>query len=159
MNEIHVRRGTPADAAVVADFNIRMALETESHVLDPDTVDKGVLAALSDENRALYFVAEINGRVVGQTMVTHEWSDWRNGDVWWLQSVYVHPDSRGRGVFRALHAEVERSARAARAVGLRLYVWNENVRAQATYGKLGWVDGNYRVMERMFPSPRGADLG
>jgi ribosomal protein S18 acetylase RimI-like enzyme len=153
MTDIHVRRATPADAATVAGFNIEMARETEDHILDPGVIGPGVRTAVSDATKCLYFVAEIAGRVVGQTMVTFEWSDWRNGDVWWLQSVYVHPDFRARGVFRALHAEVERSAREARAVGLRLYVWNANARAQATYAKLGWADANYKVMERMFGSP------
>jgi GNAT superfamily N-acetyltransferase len=150
MNEIHVRRATVADAAVVAQFNVALALETENHVLEPATIAAGVRAALTDENRALYFVAEIGGRVVGQTLVTFEWSDWRNGFMWWFGSVYVHPDFRARGVFRAIHDRIEREARAAGSVGLRLYVWNENARAQTTYGKLGWVDGNYKVMERMF---------
>lgn len=150
MTEIHVRRATPADAAVVTDFNVRMALETEDHVLDPAVVGPGVLAALSDETRALYFVAEVGGRVAGQTLVTFEWSDWRNGFLWWFGSVFVEPEFRGRGVFRALATHIERAARDAKSVGLRLYVWNQNARAQATYAKLGWTDGNYKVMERMF---------
>jgi len=159
MSDLRIRRATPADAAVVTDFNVRMALETEDHRLDPDTVAKGVHAALADESRALYFVAETGGRVVGQTLVTFEWSDWRNGFLWWFGSVYVHPDFRGRGVFRALAAHIEQAARDAGSVGLRLYVWNQNARAQATYAKLGWTDGNYKVMERMFPIPRGAESG
>jgi ribosomal protein S18 acetylase RimI-like enzyme len=150
MSKILVRRAGPADAETVAAYNVAMALETENHVLDPATIAAGVRTAVSDATKCRYFVAESVGRVVGQTMVTFEWSDWRNGDVWWLQSVYVHPEFRGRGVFRALHAEVERAARDAGAVGLRLYVWNDNARAQTTYGKLGWADANYRVMERMF---------
>lgn len=150
MSEIRVRRAGNDDAEVIAGFNSAMALETEDHVLRAETIAAGVRTALADERRALYFVAETGGRVVGQSMVTFEWSDWRDGDVWWLQSVYVHPDFRGRGVFRALHSEVERTARAAGAVGLRLYVWNANARAQATYAKLGWDDANYKVMERMF---------
>ncbi len=150
MSEIHVRRAGIRDAEVVAAFNVAIALETENHVLDPAVVGRGVRTALTDASKCVYFVAEADGRVVGQTMATFEWSDWRNGDVWWLQSVYVDPASRGRGVFRALHGEVERAARAAGAVGLRLYVWNENARAQATYARLGWADANYKVMERMF---------
>jgi GNAT superfamily N-acetyltransferase len=159
MSEIVVRRATPADAAVVTDFNVRMARETEDHALDAAVVGPGVRAALADETRALYFVAEIGGRVVGQTMVTFEWSDWRNGNLWWLQSVFVDESFRARGVFRALHAAVERAARDAGAVGLRLYVWNQNARAQATYAKLGWTDGNYTVMERMLPNSPGAGSG
>jgi ribosomal protein S18 acetylase RimI-like enzyme len=150
MSKILVRRAGPADAETVAAYNVAMALETENHVLDPATIAAGVRTAVTDATKCRYFVAESVGRVVGQTMVTFEWSDWRNGDVWWLQSVYVHPEFRGRGVFRALHAEVERAARDAGAVGMRLYVWNDNARAQTTYGKLGWADANYRVMERMF---------
>ena len=159
MTQIHVRRAVPADADVLAGFNIAMALETEDHVLDPAVIGPGVRTAIADEGRALYFVAEVGGRVVGQTMVTFEWSDWRNGDVWWLQSVYVEPAFRARGVFKSLHAAVERAAREAGSVGLRLYVWNQNARAQATYGRLGWADANYKVMERMFPNPRGAGSG
>ena len=159
MTHIHVRRATLADAEVIAGFNIAMALETENHVLDPDVIGPGVRTAVSDRAKCLYFVAEIGGRVVGQTMVTFEWSDWRNGDVWWFQSVYVAPAFRGRSVFKSLHAAVEHAAREAGGVGLRLYVWNENARAQATYAALGWADANYKVMERMFPNPRGADLG
>ena len=154
MSKIHVRRADLSDAETVAAFNVAMALETENHVLEPATIAAGVRAALTDESRALYFVAEVDGRpqrrVVGQTLVTFEWSDWRNGFIWWFQSVYVAPEFRGRGVFRAIHDVIEREARAAKSVGLRLYVWNENGRAQATYGKLGWVDANYKVMDRMF---------
>jgi GNAT superfamily N-acetyltransferase len=150
MSKIHVRRADVSDAETIAAFNIAMALETENHVLDPATISAGVRAALTDENRALYFVAEIEGQVVGQTLVTFEWSDWRNGFMWWFGSVYVDPAFRGRGVFRAIHDRIERDARAAGSVGLRLYVWNANARAQATYAKLGWTDANYKVMERMF---------
>ena len=150
MSKIRVRRADLRDAETVAAFNAAMALETENHVLDPATIAAGVRAALADESRALYFVAEIDGRVAGQTLVTFEWSDWRNGFIWWFQSVYVAPEFRGRGVFRAVHDVIEREARAAKCVGLRLYVWNENGRAQTTYGRLGWTDANYRVMERMF---------
>src|SRR5689334_22288787 len=100
---LRIRRGVPADAAVLADFNARMALETEDTVLPADVIGPGVAAALADEAKAIYFVAEAGGAVVGQLMITHEWSDWRNGDLWWVQSVYVHPDHRRRGVFRRLY--------------------------------------------------------
>lgn len=150
--QIAIRRAALADVPVIAEFNIRLAQESEGHRLDAATVGAGVLAAVSDPARALYFVAEADGRVVGQTLVTFEWSDWRNGFLWWFGSVYVRPDFRGGGVFRALHEHIEREARAAGSVGLRLYVWNENRRAQETYAKLGWTDANYAVMERMFPA-------
>lgn len=151
MSDLVIRRATLDDAGVVADFNARLALETEDHVLEPATIAAGVRAAIADPARALYFVAERGGRVVGQTLVTFEWSDWRNGFLWWFGSVYVTPAERGRGVFRALHERIEREARDAGSVGLRLYVWNANARAKATYARLGWTDANYTVMERMFP--------
>jgi len=150
MSEIRVRRAVLSDAEIVAAFNVAMALETENHVLDPKVVGPGVRAAIGDPSRALYFVAEIDRRVVGQTLVTFEWSDWRNGFLWWFGSVYVAPEFRARGVFRALNDRIESEARAAKCVGLRLYVWNQNARAQATYARLGWTDGNYKVMEKMF---------
>jgi GNAT superfamily N-acetyltransferase len=150
MSDIHVRRADESDAPTVTVFNQRLAEESEGHRLDPPTVAAGVLAALRDESRALYFVAEIDGDVVGQALITYEWSDWRNGFLWWFGSVYVLPEFRGRGVFRALHDRIESQAHAAGCVGLRLYVWNENARAQTTYSKLGWTDANYKVMERMF---------
>jgi ribosomal protein S18 acetylase RimI-like enzyme len=150
-----VRRGTPADAATVAAFNIAMAKETEDIALDPAVVGPGVLAALSDPARSLYFVAEDGGRLLGQTMVTYEWSDWRNGNLWWIQSVYVAPDARERGVFKALHARVVEDARAAGAVGVRLYVFEENRRAQEVYRRLGMTDARYRVIEQMFDGTHG----
>jgi len=145
-----IRPAVPGDAAVIADYNIRLARETEGVTLDPAVIGPGVEAALADPARSLYFVAEDAGRVVGQTMVTYEWSDWRNGWIWWIQSVYVAGAARGTGVFRALHARVEKEARAAGAVGLRLYVHDSNARAQDVYDRLGMADAGYRVRERMF---------
>ena len=121
----------------------------------PPTVARGVRAALADPAKAIYFVAETGGLVVGQLMITHEWSDWRDGDVWWIQSVYVHPDFRRRGVFRALHEHARREARRAGAVGLRLYVERDNVRAQATYAAIGMHETAYRLYER--EAARGRD--
>ena len=147
---LRVRRGRPADADAIAEFNTRMASETEGTVLAPDVIGPGVVAALTDEAKAIYFVAEAAGRVVGQLMVTHEWSDWRNGDIWWVQSVYVHPDHRRRGVFRALYDHARGEAKRAGAVGLRLYVEENNEAAQAVYRQLGMGMTHYRVMEEMF---------
>jgi ribosomal protein S18 acetylase RimI-like enzyme len=144
---IIIRRGTIADAATIADFNAAMALETEQLTLDRDTLDAGVRAALRDESKAVYFLAEIAGHVVGQLMITHEWSDWRNGPLWWIQSVYVHQDHRRRGVFRALYAHAREQAKRAGAVGVRLYVEENNHLGQATYRSLGMEMTHYRVME------------
>jgi len=145
-----IRRARPGDAPVIAAFNVALAKETEDHALDPAVIGPGVAAALSDPARCHYFVAEDGGRVVGQTMVTFEWSDWRNGWIWWIQSVYVEAAARESGVFRALHARVKEEARKAGAVGLRLYVFDGNTRAQKVYARLGMEEGHYRVLEEMF---------
>ena len=145
-----VRPARASDADVIADYNVGMARETESIDLDPATVSRGVRAALADANKAIYFVAETGGRVVGQLMITHEWSDWRDGDIWWIQSVYVHPDHRKIGAFTALYRHAEMAAREARAVGIRLYVDEHNEGAQQVYIRLGMHLSNYKVMEVMF---------
>lgn len=144
------RRAQIADASVIAAFNQAMALETEHKSLDPAVVGAGVLAVLDDDRRGFYLVAERAGVVVGCLMVTYEWSDWRNADFWWIQSVYVRPDSRRQGVYATLYREIERQARAAGACGLRLYVENDNQTATATYQRLGMTDAHYRVMEQSF---------
>jgi GNAT superfamily N-acetyltransferase len=142
-----VRQSTIADAQTIADFNIAMAMETESVQLDAATVLAGVGAGLVDPNKALYFAAEVDRQVVGCCMITHEWSDWRNGDMWWLQSVYVLPDFRRRGVFRAMYRHVEQAARTAGAVCLRLYVDRDNDNAKQTYESLGMSPTHYDIME------------
>src|SRR5262245_25103541 len=101
-----VRPACPADAAVIAEYNLRLARETEHRTLDPAVLARGVARVLADPQRGRYFVAEEAGRVVGQLLLTYEWSDWRDGWIWWIQSVYVHADSRGAGVFRALYEHV-----------------------------------------------------
>ena len=145
---ITVRDATAADADGIARSNVAMALEAEHKQLDPAVVDAGVRAVFDDAARGRYFVAERDGRVVGQLMITCEWSDWRNGLFWWIQSVYVDPSARRGGVFRALYAHVERLARGDGAVcGLRLYVDRDNRRAQETYRRCGMLDSGYLVME------------
>ncbi len=127
-----------------------MAEETEGRPLDPNIIGPGVLALLNDADKGRYWVAEANGEVVGQIMVTYEWSDWRNGSLWWIQSVYVHPDHRRSGVFSALYHRVEAIAQKNDACGLRLYVEHNNERAQETYKALGMINPNYLVMETIF---------
>jgi ribosomal protein S18 acetylase RimI-like enzyme len=144
---VNIRRGTIDDAATIADFNATMARETEALTLDRRTLEAGVSAALSDESKAVYFLAELDGRVVGQLMITQEWSDWRNGPLWWIQSVYVHTEHRRRGVFRALYVHARDEAKRAGAVGVRLYVEENNKVGQATYRSLGMSMTHYRVME------------
>ena len=145
---VTTRNAESRDLDLIAVGNAAMALETEHKLLDPATVRAGVQAAFDDPARGRYFVAEIDGQVVGQIMITYEWSDWRNGVFWWIQSVYVAPAARRKGVFRALYGHVERLAKATPAVcGLRLYVEHDNMRAQRTYLGCGMVDAGYRVME------------
>jgi ribosomal protein S18 acetylase RimI-like enzyme len=147
---ITIRKGEPRDVAVIAEFNRRMAWETEHKRLDPDVLAMGVMRVFGDPGKGFYLVAQADQEVVAQLMVTYEWSDWRDGWFWWVQSVYVREDQRRRGVFRQLHEEVMRLARAAGdVVGVRLYVERDNTRAQATYERLGMTDAGYVVREVM----------
>jgi GNAT superfamily N-acetyltransferase len=143
-----IRLARPDDAPVLVEFNHRLAAETEGIALHLPTLEDGVRAVFADPAKGQYFVAETDARVlVGQLMITHEWSDWRNGDIWWIQSVYVHPDHRRRGVFRALYRHVEAAARAAGVVLIRLYVHDDNRTGQGTYASLGMTLTHYKVME------------
>ena len=152
---IRIRDAATSDIDQLVEFNAAMARETENMALDPATLRAGVAALLAESQRGFYLVAEDAGSVIGCLMITHEWSDWRSGDWWWLQSVYVRTAYRRRGVFRALYADVERRARRADGViGLRLYVERDNARAQHTYAALGMHETRYRVWEKGFS---GAD--
>jgi len=150
-----IRSAKMTDAAVIADFNSRMAWETEKRTLKPETVRAGVRNLLGDRSKGRYFVAELerNGKtsVAGQLLITYEWSDWRNGNFWWIQSVYVQEEFRGQGVFRALFHHVKKLARARKDVcGLRLYVEKENGPAQRTYERLGMKPTHYKMFETDF---------
>src|SRR5436305_11877012 len=133
---MQIRSAGPHDAAIITAYNAAMALETEHKHLEPPTLRAGVERAIALGDAARYFLAEIDGRVVGQLMITFEWSDWRNGMFWWIQSVYVHPDFRSRGIFKQLYRHVETLARQANACGLRLYVERQNSAAQEVYRRL-----------------------
>jgi len=136
----------------MADWAVAMAMETEAKVLSLDTVTRGIQAGLDDPARANYFIAEIAGEPAGTVMVTPEWSDWRNGWWLWIQSVYVAPDHRRKGVFRALFDHVRNLATATEEVrGLRLYVERENAGAQRTYEFVGMKDAGYRMYELELP--------
>jgi len=147
MSNSLVRDARRDDVDTLVAFNAAMALETEHKILDPALLRRGVLGVFDLPSRAIYLVAEQQERIVGGLMVTTEWSDWRGGDWWWVQSVYVRPEQRGQRVFAALYAEVERRARAAGAVGLRLYVERDNQRAQRTYLALDMAETAYRLFE------------
>jgi GNAT superfamily N-acetyltransferase len=148
--DVKVRAATAADVAFIADANVAMALETERLVLDRGVLERGVAAVLEKPARGFYLVAERSARPLGCLLVTYEWSDWRNGEWWWLQSVHVTPGARRSGIFRALHAEVVRRAAVVPGfLGLRLYVERDNARAQATYAALGMHETSYRMYERV----------
>lgn len=148
LGAMKIRKARLTDAAVMADFNTRLAWETEQLKLDAKTILQGVRGVLKNSTKGSYFVAEHAGAVVGQLLITCEWSDWRNGNFWWIQSVYVAAAHRQNGVFRALFDHVQKLARARRDVcGLRLYVEQNNDRAQRTYAKLGMVKTHYEVFE------------
>jgi GNAT superfamily N-acetyltransferase len=144
-----IRRAVPADAAVIVEFNRLLALESENKTLDPALLAAGVAAGLADPRKSVYFVAEENGAAIGQIMFTTEWSDWRNGWFWWVQSVYVRTEARRKGVFRALFEHVLEAARAdGEVIGLRLYVEEDNYAARETYRRMGMESTTYGVFER-----------
>ena len=125
-----------------------MAWETEALTLDRERLRNGVEAVFADAGRGFYLIAEVDGIAAGQMMITYEWSDWRNGVFWWIQSVYTLPEYRGRGAFKALYAAVETLARERGDVcGLRLYVEAHNETAQATYRRCGMSETVYRMFE------------
>jgi len=146
-----IRRATTEDSRTIAEFNSLIAKETEHRRLDAKTLLQGVRQVLKDRTKGVYYVLETDGIIVGQLLVTYEWSDWRNGNFWWIQSVYVRKEYRQRGVFRALYKYVEKLALKRKGVcGLRLYVERHNDRAQKTYEKLGMKRTVYEMFEKDF---------
>jgi ribosomal protein S18 acetylase RimI-like enzyme len=156
LTEISVRPATLEDAEFLVRGNAQLALETEDLSLDIDRLRSGVHGMFDDPARGFYLIAEVNRTRAGQMMITYEWSDWRNGVFWWIQSVYTVPELRRRGVFRALYAEAEALAQQRDAVcGLRLYVDVHNERAQAAYRRCGMHETAYRMFEvdNVIPRP------
>jgi GNAT superfamily N-acetyltransferase len=149
-----IRDAVPSDRPSIVEFNRLLAIETEHKVLDPAILDQGVARALAEPDRLRYWVAEVRDPrgdyLVGQTAISREWSDWRNGWLWWLQSVYVHGEYRGQGIFKALYRHIYDEAIRSNVVGLRLYVENGNHRAQQTYQALGMRPGGYSVLEELW---------
>lgn len=152
MTESITARPPRADeAALLVGFNRAMAEESEDKGLDTDILRRGVDYLLQHPAEGFYLIAERNGEVAGSLMVTYEWSDWRAGRFWWIQSVYVLPEHRRRGVYRVLHDQVRQMAVAdAEACGLRLYVEQDNSGAMATYRALGMHETHYRMYEEEF---------
>ena len=144
-----VRSAVLSDLEVVVEFNRLLAWESEHKRLDEAVLRRGVQAVFEDRHKGFYLIAEVDGERMGQLLITEEWSDWREGWFWWIQSVYVREIARRRGVFRSLFGEVSRRTRAAGdVVGLRLYVEKDNRTAQETYARLGMRSGEYFVMEK-----------
>jgi GNAT superfamily N-acetyltransferase len=145
---VSIRAATSEDIEFLVDGNAQLALESEHLSLDRNRLRDGIRAMFAQPSRGFYSVAEVGGVRAGQMMITFEWSDWRNGVFWWIQSVYTVPEFRRRGVFRALYQYVEELAKLEGNVcGLRLYVEDSNHRAQETYGRCGMKETGYRVLE------------
>ncbi|HYE73245.1 MAG TPA: GNAT family N-acetyltransferase [Blastocatellia bacterium] len=144
------RLATIDDAAAIVEFQIAMARETEDVELDLETCRKGVQAIFESSGLGQYYVAERNEKVIGSLLITYEWSDWRNGMIWWVQSVYVIPEARGQRVYAGLYEHVKAIVEANENLrGIRLYVDERNKVAQQVYAKLGMNGEHYRVFEWM----------
>ncbi|HEX8370258.1 MAG TPA: GNAT family N-acetyltransferase [Pyrinomonadaceae bacterium] len=149
-NKILIRPANKQDAAAMVEFNQAMAQETEGKILDKAILTGGVEAVFDGADTGFYVVAESGGKIVGGLMVTFEWSDWRNAWFWWIQSVYILPDFRGRKIYRELYEFVKQKAAEAKNVcGFRLYVEKENATAQKVYEKLGMEQSHYLMYEEM----------
>jgi GNAT superfamily N-acetyltransferase len=155
---MRIREARGADLDFIAAANSALAIESEGQRLDPALLRPGIQAVLEDPTLGRYFLAEIDGQVVGQLMTTHEWSDWRNGRFLWIQSVYVKPEHRGGGVFRALYDHLSGLADSDPGIcGIRLYVDRGNLRAQEVYARVGMHRTNYGLMETVYRGPESRE--
>ncbi len=143
-----VRKATLKDVGPLVDFQLRMASETEGIELNMPTVTRGVSAVLTDNTKGQYYVAEIEGKVVSSLLTTFEWSDWRNGTILWIQSVYVLPEFRRKGVYRNMYAHIKEQVLSNQKLnGIRLYADKSNSVAQETYKTLGMSTEHYLTFE------------
>ncbi|HEY0652389.1 MAG TPA: GNAT family N-acetyltransferase [Chryseosolibacter sp.] len=150
MATISIRPSRLEEVSVLVNFQQRLALETENVQLDFATVEQGIRAMFADPTKGMYFIAEVDGEVAGCHSITYEWSDWRNGMVWWLQSVYISEKFRKHGVFKAMFENLKRLiGNDPKLAGLRLYVDKSNLRAQHVYQAMGMNGEHYRVFELM----------
>ena len=147
---MNIRIAKENDAPALTEFNQAMALETEGKTLDAQTLQSGVEAVFQDEKKGFYVVAEEDDKIIGGLMITFEWSDWRDKWFCWIQSVYILPEHRGRGIYRLLYEFIkQRAAEAENVCGFRLYVEKENTNAQKVYEKLGMESSHYLMYEEM----------
>ncbi|MCE5346964.1 MAG: GNAT family N-acetyltransferase [Bacteroidales bacterium] len=144
---IKIRKATPEDILPIIDFQQKMAWETEQLTLVPETVSKGVSAVFKNPSLGQYWISEDEGNVIASLLITYEWSDWRNSNVWWIQSVYVIPAYRRNGIFRSMYSHIRSEAGKQGIAGLRLYVETKNSRAQKTYEALGMQSKHYKMYE------------
>jgi len=147
---INIRKAEKELISLIADFQIKMAWESEEYQLDKAKINNGVKAVFDDKNKGQYFVAYDDKTIIGSLLITNEWSDWRNAWVWWIQSVYVLPEYRRKGIFSSMYqyikSKVEQDEHIA---GLRLYVEKDNLKAISTYKKIGMTDEHYNFFEWM----------
>lgn len=147
-DQLNIRVATENDIELLTQFNIRMAMETESLELKYELVNKGVAAVINNPTLGFYLIAEYQEKTAGSLMVTYEWSDWRNGMFWWVQSVFVPSEFRRQGVYRTLYAKVKELASTKENVaGFRLYVEKQNTTAIRTYESMGMKETYYRLFE------------
>lgn len=140
-------RGEVDDIESIVQFQAKMAMESEGTTLDLEKVSKGVTAAMNDESKGIYWVAKVNGKAIGSLMVTREWSDWNNEWYWWIQSVYVLPDYRKHGVYKAMYSTLKEVAKENKVSQIRLYVDKTNHPAQQVYQRLGMHESHYLMYE------------
>ena len=145
---IHIRQAIRSDCKTIAEFNAALARETEHFELDMERLLRGVNGLFDEPSRGFYLLAEVNNKIAGQLMITYEWSDWRNGVFWWIQSVYVKPEFRNQKIFTSLYKYIESSSKKEGNVcGLRLYVEKENENAHTVYAKLNMKKTAYELLE------------
>ena len=140
-------RGEVDDIESIVQFQAKMAMESEGTTLDLGKVTKGVTAAMNDESKGIYWVAKVNGKAIGSLMVTREWSDWNNEWYWWIQSVFVLPDYRKHGVYKAMYSTLKEVAKENKVSQIRLYVDKTNHPAQQVYQRLGMHESHYLMYE------------
>lgn len=144
---VRIRKAVKGDIEKIISFQLAMASETEDLSLDPKIVTRGVNGVFETPGRGQYYIAEDNGAVIASLLITYEWSDWRNTDVWWFQSVYVIPSYRRSGIFRTMYSYVKQEAERQNIAGLRLYVESNNDPARKTYEAMGMSSQHYTMYE------------
>ena len=139
--------GTQSDIETISRFQIAMAMESEGYRLDPEIIGRGVTAVMNDSNKGMYLIARMGGETIASLMITREWSDWNNRWYWWVQSVYVLPEHRGKGIYKTMYEAVKKMAIEQGVSQVRLYVDKSNVRAQEVYKRLGMDECHYLMYE------------